>query len=493
MGKVRAFVLGAMLIHACGAPTAVDDAGTTQDAALVDASSDSPAPYVRPDGGPTGAAIEPTDPCDDVASALYDTPAGLPPFDASVRGALLGCASLGTIDAATLATRLAGVTDLEQTGGAVRSYLIAYRTEREPRGVGGISTALVFLPDVALAERVPMVLVAHGSVGVADVCAPSHAFQDGVAALGLPADYVDALLLSFAARGLPVVVPDYAGLGTEGTHDYGNWLDPARSALDGIRALRAMLPADRLDGGTIVYGHSQGGGVALASAALASETPDVELRAIVAAAPGYRVAPLTQIVGFDTYVLTPLLRAIAIDAVYGGYANLTSDETQWVTPFEASLRSTIATEVSTHCLVASATALDVESGGYVPPATVGALIDPTFRDAVNACASGGACDGLPGMWAQRDAADEPHVGPGVPILVLASQGDTTATPGTVGCAIDRIRREGATYETCMVSAGDHLPMVSATAEYAIAWGMAARDGSAHPPCPGSTTPPRCQL
>ena len=131
------------------------------------------APFLRPDAGPTGAALIPTDPCDDRVDDLYLTPAGLPPFEASVRGTLLGCATVGAISEAELATRLGGVPGIETTGGAVRVYVVAYRTEREPRGAGGISTALVYLPDVARSERVPTVLVAHGTVGVADACAPS--------------------------------------------------------------------------------------------------------------------------------------------------------------------------------------------------------------------------------------------------------------------------------------------------------------------------------
>lgn len=479
--------LVALSLVACGSPTASDDAAAAPDAAI-----DSPPPYVAPDAGPVGAAILPTDPCAAVASTLYATPAGLPPFDASVRGTLLGCASLGTISASELTTRLAAVTGLVYSGGAVRTYLIAYRTEREPRGVGGISTALVYLPDVALSDRVPMVLVAHGSVGVADACAPSHAVQDGLAALGLPADYVDALLLSFAARGLPVVVPDYAGLGTEGTHDYGSWFDPARSAIDGVRALRSLLPTDRLDGGTIVYGHSQGGGIALTSAAIAAEAPDVEIRAIVAAAPGYRIAPLASFTTLSTLPLTPILRVIAADSVYASFANLTADETQWGDALAAPVRSTIVSEIAAHCLPQNMVALDAASAGYTPPATVADLLDQGFRDAVATCTSGGACVGLPGMWAQRDMANDPHVPPSsAPILVLASNDDTTATPGAVGCAIARLHADGATYDTCMVAAGDHLPMVGATAEHAIAWALAARDGVTRPPCPGTTTAPRC--
>jgi len=485
------------------APTPVDahtaaDAGASDDAFAQDAPSvpdaGADAPSLRPDGGPTGLGLTPLDACDDVVSSLYATPDGLPPFDASVRGALLGCAAIETISAADLATRLAGVPGLEHTGGDVRVYVVAYRTEHEPRGVGGISTALVYLPDVARGARVPTVLALHGTVGVADVCAPSRAVREGLDALDLPASYVDALFLSFAAAGLPVIAPDYAGLGTEGTHGYGNWLDPARSSIDGARALRALLPADRLDGGTLVYGHSQGGGIALAVAALAHEDPALDLRAIVATAPGYDIASATTIVRLPSFTLDPVLRTTGALYAYADYANLTEEEARWGEPFAAGVRDTVVSELSTHCFVEAGTNLDTPSAGYVPPATVRELFDATFVEAVTACLDDDACTGLPGAWVARDVANEPDIPAGAPpILVLSSTEDEVATPGSIGCVTNRLRDDMAPFEFCAANAGDHLAMVPATMGHAIDWAIARASGEAPPVCPGTVTPPRCSL
>lgn len=476
----------------CDPAPSTPDAGTSIDAPSGDGGPD--APFVRPDAGAPGAPIVPLDACDDVVDSLYLTPPGLSPFDPSVRGELLGCASVETISAADLATRLSGVPGLEHTGGAVRVYVIAYRTEREPRGVGGISTALVYLPEVARSERVPMVLLAHGSVGVADVCAPSRFVREGLDVVDLPASYEDALLLSFAAAGLPVVAPDYAGLGTEGTHGYGNWFDPARSAIDGVAALRALVPADRLDGGTLVYGHSQGGGIALAVAGLADEDPDLDVRAIVSTAPGYDIAPATTIVRLSSFALTPVLRVTAALYAYADYANLTADETRWGEPLAADIRGTVLSELGTHCYVEAATALEMPSAGYTPPATVGDLFDPGFTAEVTACVDSGTCTGLSGAWVARDVANEPVVpADGPPILVIGSTADEINGPGSLGCVFDRLRTDGAPYQACMIDAGDHLAMVSATMGHSIDWAIATATGASPPGCPGSSTRPRCSL
>lgn len=483
----RLLCLLVLALAACGDDTPATDAGVPADA-------QPDVPYVPLDGGPTGASLLPLDACDDLVDSLYLTPAGLPAFDASVRGTLLGCAAVETITAAQLATRLAGVPGLVFAGGDVRVYVIAYRTEREPRGVGGISTALVYLPEVALSERVPLVVVAHGTLGAADACAPSRFVRDGSGVTMLPASYLDALFLSFAARGLPVVAPDYAGLGTEGTHGYFNWLDPARSTLDGARALRALLPADRLDGQTIIYGHSQGGGVALASAGLLAETPDLDVRAVVAAAPSYRVATNVGLVRLAAVPLNPGLRITGALMMYSDYANLTTDEARWGDAFPPVIRDRIVSELGTHCFIEAGTALDTPTTGYVPPATIGDLLDPDFSAAVLACADTGACIGLPGAFVARDAANEPHLSPtSPPALVLASRVDEAGPPGLIGCVAGRLRDEAAPHEVCTVPTGDHLEMVSGTNAYAIEWALAAASDGVRPPCSGSTTTRPCSL
>ena len=78
-------------------------------------------------------------------------------------------------------------------------------------------------------EGWPLVAWAHGTVGVADSCAPSwtgHKPRD--------ATYVN----SWLRNGFAVVATDYQGLGGPGPHPWLNWEAEGRSVLDGIRAAR---------------------------------------------------------------------------------------------------------------------------------------------------------------------------------------------------------------------------------------------------------------
>lgn len=430
--------------------------------------------------------------CDDALDGLYKTPSGLPGFSDGVRGEVVGCAKVETITAADVKKRLAGVPDAVVTSGDVHVYMIAYRTEREPVS-GAISTAFVYLPDVPRADRVPMVLAEHGTVGLADSCAPSEMMLHPQGAF-LHQDYFDSFELAWAARGMPVVAPDYAGLGTDGIHGYDSWLDSARSALDGARALRSLLPAARLDGGTLVEGHSQGGGIALSSAAYSGEAPDLDLRAVVAFAPQYRITSLASALGFSSLKLTPGLRGYAAYSLYAGLASLSPDSTHWGDAFAVSVRDYIVKATSTLCLTDLDLALTTAAPGYVPPATIGDMIDPTFAAAVTACASGKACNGLPGAWQKRDKANEPHLPAGSPpVLVVASTTDEQVVIGQVGCALSRIQKDGDPADTCVYEGFGHLAVVAASASYAIDWALAASGGAARPVCKGTGQPAACKL
>jgi acetyl esterase/lipase len=153
-------------------------------------------------------------------------------------------------------------------------YQITYRTS------DGVATGTVTLPldDGAPppAGGWPLVVNAHGTIGLDDPCRLSGTLS-GAALAGL-----------FGARGTIGVAPDYLGIGGPGLHPYLDAVTEAEAALDAARAAAALargagLPvSDRL----AVVGLSQGGHAALATAArAAAHAPELELRAVGAAAP----------------------------------------------------------------------------------------------------------------------------------------------------------------------------------------------------------------
>ena len=119
----------------------------------------------------------------------------------------------------------------------------------------------------------PVVGWAHGTTGIADVCAPSN----------LPRSSRDREYLgAWLDQGYAVVATDYPGLGTQGPHPYLLYRSEGMSVLDGIRAALGGWPK-LLRNEAVAVGQSQGAGAALgAGYLLRSYAPDVKLVGVVA-------------------------------------------------------------------------------------------------------------------------------------------------------------------------------------------------------------------
>ena len=157
----------------------------------------------------------------------------------------------------------------------------------------------------------PLVAWAHGTVGLADVCAPSWAGRSE-----RDVRYLDAWL----AAGFAVVATDYQGLGTPGPHAYVETRPEAYSVLDSVRAVRGQ---PNLSGRTVIVGQSQGAGAAFATAAAAARyAPDVDIRATVATGtPNITPATLASVSNTDLDRVDPSL-------AYIYYSVLTAQQTR---------------------------------------------------------------------------------------------------------------------------------------------------------------------
>src|SRR5574337_1266819 len=155
---------------------------------------------------------------------------------------------------------------------AARQYRILYTSTNGRTGSGQLVTSgAVFYPKgPAPTGGWPIVAWAHGTVGVADICAPSRNVRSK-----RDADYLDAWL----RQGFAVVATDYQGLGTSrtsGPHLYLNTRAESYAALDSVRAVLGGMKdvANRV----IILGQSQGGGAAFATAGYASAyAPDLKV------------------------------------------------------------------------------------------------------------------------------------------------------------------------------------------------------------------------
>ena len=159
------------------------------------------------------------------------------------------------------------------------------------------------------ADGWPLVAFAHGTTGLADVCAPSHEAEEFVAERG---SYLE---------GYAVVATDYEGLGTPGLHPYIVGRSEARGVLDSVRAAHNVnvyegdhRPLISISEAFVVWGHSQGGHAALhAGQHWQDYAPELQLLGVAAGAPPSQFALL-----FDVLLGGPFQGYVAMAS--GGFA-----------------------------------------------------------------------------------------------------------------------------------------------------------------------------
>lgn len=132
----------------------------------------------------------------------------------------------------------------------------------------------------------PVITWAHGTTGVADICAPSQDVAGSSAGTG--ETYINDDLNAWLRAGYAVLRTDYEGLGTPGKHPYLVGTSEGRSVLDIVQAARQLDKS--ISKRYLIAGHSQGGHAALFAAGLAkSWAPGLKLRGTVAFAPASHI------------------------------------------------------------------------------------------------------------------------------------------------------------------------------------------------------------
>ncbi len=200
-----------------------------------------------------------------------------------------------------------------------RGWRILYTTTRSD-GTAALGSAIVMAPTSPAIEPRPVLAWTHGTVGIAPGCGPSMVDLD-------PAPFVPVWNMA-PGQGWILVAPDYAGLGTAGSHEYVIGEGEARSTLDAVRAARhidGIMAGDR----TVVWGHSQGGHAALWTGIVApAYAPDVPIAGIGGSAPATDLPAIVEDIHRTVQgrVLTSLvLRAYGHtypDVVFGDYVRL---------------------------------------------------------------------------------------------------------------------------------------------------------------------------
>ena len=130
----------------------------------------------------------------------------------------------------------------------------------------------------------PLLVIAPGTQGAADNCAPSMTMHFGTSPPPPSRHFLDL--------GWAVAITDYQGLGTPGTHTYLVREAQGRAVLDVARAAEKLIGEfgsggfgsdGAADTPVAIFGFSQGGAASAAAAEMAGEyAPEVSIRAVYA-------------------------------------------------------------------------------------------------------------------------------------------------------------------------------------------------------------------
>jgi pimeloyl-ACP methyl ester carboxylesterase len=430
--------------------------------------------------GPSGVADAAVDTalavgCTDALDAIYGDPGPLK----RELGGVLKCApdrawSLAELEAYARANAYP-YEGKPFTSGA-RSYRVVYETQRgNAEAAAGYTSALVFVPDNP-SPNAPAIVVAHGTAGQGPSCAPSKRAFDN------KDDSNSAMFFPLVGAGYPVIVPDYAGYANYGAPNkppsgYAVSADVGKSTLDGLRALRRLVPALVSDRSVIV-GHSQGGHSALSALAMA-ESYGVDITAVVTYSPlWFNQATWGALLAESSkHPIETTSFPVAVGIWYHySHGELFDGPGHGVDVFAPEKRAAIKAFFDTSCTDAPVKAL----GAY--PAD---LYDPAFTSTIKLSAALGSPCGNETCtkWAARYAADRPHFegkAKAVPQLVLYGSADTTIPPERAVCGFSRLATDGAAAKVCVTPGQTHSGIVGARSAYVNDWIASVVQGAPAP-------------
>ncbi|WP_024796119.1 lipase family protein [Tomitella biformata] len=155
--------------------------------------------------------------------------------------------------------------------GTADAKRITYATTG-PNDAEALSTGMVFIPEgTPPPGGWPVISWAHGTVGLADQCAPSRTG---------PSERDRGYLATWMEQGYAIVATDYAGLGTDGGMPYLDGKVEAHNVVDMVKAGQGLGLG--LSKAWVTIGQSQGGGAAITTARYATEYgPGLDYRGAV--------------------------------------------------------------------------------------------------------------------------------------------------------------------------------------------------------------------
>jgi alpha-beta hydrolase superfamily lysophospholipase len=439
-------------------------------------------------GGGFGVTL----PCTDSIDSVYADPGDV---SGQAKGAILKCAHDKDVTAVDLLAASKAQDDAgtppyagkDYTSGA-HVYRVLYRTERgDKAGSPGYSSAAAFIPDTPRASTLPVIVASHGSRGQGGACAPSKLDP---AARDVNGDFIHQVY-SLVGFGYAVIAPDLAGYANfGGTNNppsaYADAADVGKSTLDGVVALRNLLPNSSLSDKVVITGHSQGGHTALSALALSGS---YGVSGTIAGVAVYSPLWISQhawgAILFDPGQYSFAQSSAGIVSLWYHYTHgeLLDGQGHGTDLIQPSKQAAVQSFVTNDCW----------GDGYPQLADGGTSANDFFlasyANAIGLAATpigNGNCNGdaTCQTWLDRMTADWPHLtgaAAKVPILVMYANDDTTLTPDTIQCAFDRLSSDDASYSVCYDSNPvGHSGVVSVDSNYVADWIAQQALGAAAP-------------
>jgi hypothetical protein len=453
-------------------------------------------------GGPSENLFELGVTCQDAAADLYGDPGELP----DGQGEIVRCVDDGTKTQAEIAELLAGLradSSDEEDGvlntyqgrlpeGGAHLYRVLYRTERG-NGDPGAAVAVMYVPDPAPQQPVPLMLLARGSRGQAPTCAPSLTTTGPVTAEDardgrFVQDDLDSMVWPLVASGFAVAVTDsagYANYGAEGNPPagYADAQDAGKSLLDSGHALRKLLPEGTTDD-VLLVGLSQGGHTVLSSLEVANDygAPGT-IRGAAVYSPlwfaqrawGITLSDLAQ--GAGLFLNESSAVPVSIWYHYT-HAELYDGPGEGVKLFKPELQSAVKEFVDTICWSQSykqlADALEnppeagITASEYFTEEFAAAVGQAAFQQSCAESPDGPLCE----KWLQRYRDDHPVLtgdAAKVPILMAYGLKDTTISVPRFKCGVEKLRMSDNELDFCIDPDANHGGIVLTQSDYVNQW------------------------
>ncbi len=338
-----------------------------------------------------------------------------------------------------------------------RNSLMLYRSVNLRGQPVAVSGTLAIPQGTAPAGGWPLISYAHGTAGVADICAPSRDIGPSF----LDHDYISlqrAMLARFVAAGYAVAATDYQGLGTGqgsgGIARHGYLIGDAeqRAVADMALAARAADPA--IGSRWVAMGHSQGGQAAMFADAHSQQwAPQSHLLGAVAMAPASHIgagihgsalaanaglAALTGSIGTGAVSFMPLF-------IRGAQTVAAIDPARYLTP----RASAMLPQADDRCIDQLR---ESNSWGDLP-------LSQVLRPNADVSA----------LTRILDANEPSNLPLPTPLLVLQGRADTTVAPAATDAMVAQQQLTGQPVEYRNYPGVDHRGLLAASANDALAW------------------------